>query len=348
MISKGFAYTHTDNTIRLNLSSILNETIVHNDLLLGEVSFKVSDLKQDVVLIKSDGYPTYHLASVVDDHYQEITHIIRGNEWLSSVPIHIILYKFFNWEIPNYAHVPLILKSEGKGKLSKRELQDYNYPVILLEYDKMLNYKEEGISTNSVFSYLCQLGCKLEKKFEYLDYNSLIKWFDIDKISKSNVRYDYNDLLYVNRKYYQQLGIANFITEYYRYNNKIQTFNSKDNPDLFEYYKSRFNTMKEISERIQLIYSYETLNHLTESQKEINSLIHKFITRISKVDIVEYDFTKYIKTTDKDLAQKVIKTMRLRLTGYESGCDIKLLYDSMTEKDFYRKLKQLTFLNENI
>jgi glutamyl-tRNA synthetase len=134
-----------------------NETLVLNDIIRGEVKFDTNVL-DDKVLFKSDGMPTYHLANIVDDHLMETSHVIRGEEWLPSLPLHVLLYRSLGWEAPEFAHLPLILKPQGNGKLSKRDGDKLGFPVFPLQWNEAKGYKEQGFFPEAVINFLAMLG----------------------------------------------------------------------------------------------------------------------------------------------------------------------------------------------
>ncbi|MBQ7503582.1 glutamate--tRNA ligase [bacterium] len=162
-----------------------NRTITFNDVVRGEVSFE-SSLVDDQVLIKTDGFPTYHLAAVVDDHLMEITHVIRGEEWLSSTPKHILLYEYFGWEPPRFVHVPLIINESGK-KLSKRDGD------VSVE-----SYREKGYLPEALLNFLCLLGWNPGDEREFFTLDELVKAFSIERVRKSASVFDFGKLLYMN------------------------------------------------------------------------------------------------------------------------------------------------------
>ena len=139
------------------------QNIVVDDMVRGQVSFNSSEL-DDKIIFKSDGMPTYHLANIVDDHLMEISHVIRGEEWLPSAPLHVALYNAFGWESPKFAHLPLLLKPTGKGKLSKRDGDAGGFPVFPLEWkdpktgDVSTGYREEGYYPGAFLNIMALLG----------------------------------------------------------------------------------------------------------------------------------------------------------------------------------------------
>jgi glutamyl-tRNA synthetase len=180
-----------------------------NDIIRGDVVIK-SDIIDDKVLYKSsDELPTYHLANIVDDHLMEITHVIRGEEWLPSAPLHVLLYKAFGWEdtMPLFAHLPLLLKPEGKGKLSKRDGDRLGFPVFPLEWhdpktgELSTGFREKGYFPEAVINFLALLGWNPGTEEEIFSLSELVKLFDLNKCSKSGARFDYQKAVWFNHEY---------------------------------------------------------------------------------------------------------------------------------------------------
>ena len=180
-----------------------------DDMIRGHVVIK-SDILDDKVLYKSaDELPTYHLANIVDDHLMEITHVIRGEEWLPSAPLHVLLYRAFGWEdtMPTFAHLPLLLKPEGKGKLSKRDGDRLGFPVFPLEWhdpktgDVSSGYRESGYFPEAVVNFLALLGWNPGTEQEIFTLDELVEAFDIHKCSKAGARFDYQKGIWFNHEY---------------------------------------------------------------------------------------------------------------------------------------------------
>ena len=191
---------------------IPGEEVHINDMIRGEVVIK-SDILDDKVLYKSaDGLPTYHLANIVDDHLMEITHVIRGEEWLPSAPLHVLLYKAFGWQdtMPQFAHLPLLLKPEGKGKLSKRDGDRLGFPVFPLEWhdpktgEVSSGYKESGYFPEAVVNFLALLGWNPGTEQELFSLEELVEAFDISRCSKSGAKFDYQKGIWFNHEYILQ------------------------------------------------------------------------------------------------------------------------------------------------
>ena len=185
------------------------EEIHVNDMIRGDVVIK-SDILDDKVLYKSaDELPTYHLANIVDDHLMEISHVIRGEEWLPSAPLHVLLYRAFGWEdtMPRFAHLPLLLKPDGKGKLSKRDGDRLGFPVFPLEWhdpktgDVSNGFRESGYFPEAVINFLALLGWNPGTEQELFSLQELVEQFDITKCSKAGARFDYQKGIWFNHEY---------------------------------------------------------------------------------------------------------------------------------------------------
>ena len=188
------------------------EEVHVKDIIRGDVRI-MSDILDDKVLYKSaDELPTYHLANIVDDHLMEITHVIRGEEWLPSAPLHVLLYRAFGWAdtMPEFAHLPLLLKPDGKGKLSKRDGDRLGFPVFPLEWhdpksgDISSGYRESGYLPEAVINFLALLGWNPGTDQELLSMQELIEQFDLSKCSKSGAKFDYVKGQWFNREYIQR------------------------------------------------------------------------------------------------------------------------------------------------
>jgi len=181
----------------------LNEDIHFDDLIRGHIVVNTSTL-DDKVLFKSDGMPTYHLANIVDDHLMEISHVIRGEEWLPSLPLHIMLYRSFGWDAPLFAHLPLLLKPDGKGKLSKRDGDKMGFPVFPLYWpygETAKGYREEGYYPEAFINMLALLGWNPGTEKEIFSMSELIDAFSIDRVHKSGSRFDPEKAKWFNHQY---------------------------------------------------------------------------------------------------------------------------------------------------
>lgn len=183
-----------------------NEDIHFDDIIRGHIVVNTSTL-DDKVLFKSDGMPTYHLANIVDDHLMEISHVIRGEEWLPSLPLHIVLYRSFGWNLPLFAHLPLLLKPDGKGKLSKRDGDKMGFPVFPLFWaygETAKGYREEGYYPDAFVNMLALLGWNPGTEQEIFSMKELIDAFSIERVGKSGSRFDPEKAKWFNHQYLQK------------------------------------------------------------------------------------------------------------------------------------------------
>ena len=189
-----------------------NENVVVNDMIRGEVVINSSILDDKVLYKSADQLPTYHLANIVDDHLMEVTHVIRGEEWLPSAPLHVLLYRYFGWAetMPKFAHLSLLLKPEGNGKLSKRDGDRLGFPVFPLEWhdpktgDVSSGYRESGYLPEAVVNFLALLGWNPGNDQEVMSMDELIKSFNLTHCSKSGAKFDYEKGKWFNHQYIQK------------------------------------------------------------------------------------------------------------------------------------------------
>ncbi len=196
----------TPYTIRLKIPR--DEKVTIQDLVRGEVTFSSNEL-DDKIMLKGDGMPTYHLANIVDDHLMEISHVIRGEEWLPSTAHHVYLYRFMGWEatMPKFAHLPLILKPTGKGKLSKRDGDKLGIPVFPISWngenkeDSFMGFREFGFDPEAVLNFLAFLGWNPGTEQELFNLAQLSEAFSVERIGKSGARFDFEKAKWFNQQY---------------------------------------------------------------------------------------------------------------------------------------------------
>ena len=196
-ITNGDAYV-------IRFKTPVGETLHLQDIIRGDVKFETS-LLDDKVLFKSDGMPTYHLANIVDDHLMETSHVIRGEEWLPSMPLHVLLYRAFGWDAPEFAHLPLILKPIGNGKLSKRDGDKLGFPVFPLEWKTedtiSSGYREKGFFPEAVVNFLALLGWNDGTDKEIYTMEELVEAFDLNRVHKAGAKFDPEKNKWFNHQY---------------------------------------------------------------------------------------------------------------------------------------------------
>ena len=215
-----------DNSLTLNLEQIKeklssnipyvirfktpqDQTLQLQDIIRGTIKIDTNVL-DDKVLFKSDGMPTYHLANIVDDHLMNISHVIRGEEWLPSLALHVLLYKSFGWKAPDFAHLPLIMKPTGKGKLSKRDGDKMGFPVFPLEWkttsgELFSGYREDGYLPKAVLNMLAFLGWNPGTEQELFSLEQLIENFSLERVNKAGAKFDPDKTRWYQQQYFQQL-----------------------------------------------------------------------------------------------------------------------------------------------
>ena len=208
-IESGVAYV-------VRFKSPKDETIVLHDVIRGQIEIDSNTL-DDKVLFKSDGMPTYHLANIVDDHLMEISHVIRGEEWLPSLALHVQLYSAFGWEPPVFAHLPLIMKPVGKGKLSKRDGEKGGFPVFPLAWENASGYRESGYYPEAVVNFLAMLGWNPGTEQELFTLEELVEAFSLERVNRSGARFDPDKTIWYNHAYLQQRNSADLLQDFLYY-----------------------------------------------------------------------------------------------------------------------------------
>ena len=227
-----------------------NKTIVCEDILRGVVSVD-SDTLDDKILYKSDGMPTYHFANVVDDHYMKISHVIRGEEWLPSLPLHSMIYDSFGWlDKPTFVHLPLILKPLGKGKLSKRDGDKFGFPIYATSWSgtvKTKGYKEFGFLPQAVVNFLSLLGWNPGTEKEIFNLNELIQAFSFSGLNKSGARFDPDKNKWFNHAHIQKAN-DNLIVEKIEmeFSEELLLYDKQKIKAIARLIKPRLNSLNEV------------------------------------------------------------------------------------------------------
>lgn len=203
----------TPHVVRIKMP--VNETVIFKDMIRGEVSFD-TNLVDDKVLLKADGMPTYHLAVVVDDYLMKITHAFRGEEWLPSAPVHLLLWQYMGWEaeMPQWAHLPLILKPDGNGKLSKRDGDRLGFPVFAMDWtdprtmEQTIGFKERGFLPEAFVNLLAMLGWNPGLEQELFSIDELVQHFSIERVHHGGAKFDYEKAKWFNQQYIQKADNA--------------------------------------------------------------------------------------------------------------------------------------------
>ena len=326
-IASGSAYV-------IRFKTPVNETLELHDIIRGTISFE-TNLLDDKVLFKSDGMPTYHLANIVDDHLMETSHVIRGEEWLPSMPLHCLLYKAFGWEAPEFAHLPLILKPIGNGKLSKRDGDKLGFPVFPLEWKSeegvSSGYRENGFFPEAVINFLALLGWNDGTDQELFSLEELAAKFDLNRVHKAGAKFDPDKNKWFNHQYLQKqsdeklsdLFVADMVKRDFSF---VEMTNKPLMTKVVSLIKERANFVSEFWELSN--YFFEAPTSYDEKaaknwKEETPELMKQLISVIETIS----DFTSLnIETVVKDWMTKneigmgkIMQPFRLSLVGALKG-----------------------------
>ena len=287
-----------------------NESLVYHDLIKGEVKFDLN-LINDPIIIKSDGFPTYHFANVIDDHLMGITHVIRGEEWLPSIPKHIALYKAFDWGIPQFGHLPLLLNND-KSKLSKRK-NDVS----------VSSYIEKGYTKEALINFLSLLGWHEKGDREIYSLEELTQSFSFDRVNKSGAVFDVKKLNSFNNNYIRNYPMNELKSILVNFSSST----SKLSDDMIKLVKDKVNTLNDFEESLQFLFldsillDSENMNYITSNLSV--DILKLFLEELEQSDTEEQiDLSPMIKNIQNNLEcspQDIWKVLRLSLTGAAHG-----------------------------
>lgn len=345
-IAKGEPYV-----VRFNMPQ--DRELVLNDIIRGNVKVNTSTL-DDKVLFKSDGLPTYHLANIVDDHLMEITHVIRGEEWLPSMPLHVLLYEAFSWKTPEFAHLPLILKPNGKGKLSKRDGDQLGFPVFPIDWvepknnEKSAGYREWGYSPEAVVNMLAFLGWNPGTEQEVFTIDELIQAFDINKVQKGGAKFDPEKTKWFNQQHLRLADtsiLAKNISEKYKEKDVIS--NIKTFEKVIDLVKDRATFENDLLELTDFFFIPPTeynAKALKKNWKEPTpELIKKSIDYLNSIEDfssknLEEKFIAWINEQEIGLG-KILNPVRLLLVGNTSGPHLFDIIEVLGKEETINRLK---------
>ena len=315
-----------------------NEVVEVHDLIRGEVCVNTSQL-DDKVLFKSDGLPTYHLANVIDDHLMEITHVIRGEEWLPSAPLHVLLYRSFGWEdsMPAFAHLPLLLKPEGNGKLSKRDGDRLGFPVFPMQWtdpkskEISSGYKESGYFPEAFINMLALLGWNPGTEQEIFSMEELIQAFSIERINKAGAKFDPEKAKWFNQQYLRKKDtkiLADAFNDILIEKNIKADINKVET--IINLVKERINFVKDIWDEVSFFfYRPESIDEQAikkrckENTPEILEKLAVFIGQITNWEssAINKDIHHFMDVNGLNPGQLMVP-LRLSLVGLLKGPEI--------------------------
>ena len=329
------------------------EEIRLNDLIRGWVVVHSSQI-DDKVLMKSDGLPTYHLANVVDDHLMEISHVIRGEEWLPSAPLHVLLYRFLGWEntMPRFAHLPLLLKPEGNGKLSKRDADLGGFPIFPLQWtdpntgQTARGFREDGYLNDAMTNFLAFLGWNPGTEQELFSMKGLIEAFSVEKIGKAGAKFDINKAKWFNQQYLKHQDdteLANQILPNLPAGTSLAT-----TIQIVHLLKERVTFPQEIVTEATFLFeapqSYDQNIVATKWNADVSKVVAALVETLPNLALFEGEHIKHsIHEMTEQLGikmGKVMQPLRVALTGVGAGPDLMLSMEIMGKTEAVQRLKR--------
>jgi glutamyl-tRNA synthetase len=326
--------------------------VLLNDIVRGEISIDSKTL-DDKILFKSDGMPTYHLANVVDDHLMEISHVIRGEEWLPSLALHKLLYDALGWEPPEFAHLPLILKPTGKGKLSKRDGDKLGFPVFPLEWinngSRSAGFKESGYLPEALINFLSFLGWNPGTEEEIFSMESLINSFSLSKVNKAGARFDTEKIKWFNQHYISNKKnsvLANFLASNH---NELKSTNKDRIAHAVGLIKDRANLLTDLWPLSCYFFmapsEYDEKGIKKAWKAESGKIMSSFSETLIEFDdsspeSLKKDFEGWIKTKKIGFGS-VVMPLRLAIVGALKGADIFDIIHSIGKNETVSRIKRL-------
>lgn len=332
------------------------EDIRFNDLVRGWVVVHSSQI-DDKVLLKSDGMPTYHLANIVDDHLMGITHVIRGEEWLPSAPLHVLLYRYLGWEntMPQFAHLPLLLKPDGNGKLSKRDADLGGFPIFPLQWtdpmtgEKARGFREEGYLPGATANFLALLGWNAGTEQEIFSMDELIKSFSFDRVHKAGARFDIQKGNWFNQQYLKQLSDSDVIaTLKPLYHEKLIALSDEQLVQIVHLLKDRVHFVKEIVTESLFLFNapeiYDQEIVLKKWNEEAVIAISGLKDAFARFDgdFIAHDIKEQISATMESLGikmGKIMQALRLAITGAGVGPDLMIIMEILGKEEVIKRLE---------
>lgn len=325
-----------------------NTTVTVNDLIRGEVTFNTSQV-DDKVLMKSDGMPTYHLANVVDDHLMKISHVIRGEEWLPSAPLHVLLYRFLGWgdTMPHFAHLPLLLKPDGNGKLSKRDADKAGFPIFPLTWkdpntnEVAVGYREAGYLPEAIINFLALLGWNPGTEQELFTMEELIEAFSIERIGKAGAKFDILKAQWFNQQYVRKRTpemveyLLNVLKE-----KGIECSRQKAE-SIVEALKDRVTFPNDFWEQGKFFFVHP------EVKVEANQQYFLKLADLMKNDhpVVAADFKGLVEKAAAEVGVKsgqMMKPLRTAVTGSTSGPDLMVTMEILGSSEVHQRISRIT------
>ncbi len=349
---KSLLEAKTPYVVRLKVPR--KEEIRLNDLIRGWVLVHSSQI-DDKVLMKSDGMPTYHMANVVDDYLMKISHVIRGEEWLPSAPLHVLLYKYLGWEkeMPQFAHLPLLLKPTGDGKLSKRDADQMGFPIFPLDWvdpvtkEKATGFREAGYLPEALINFLAFLGWNPGNEQEIFSMEELINTFSVERIGKAGAKFDVQKAQWFNQQYIRAKSdeeLSEYLLELLSKENVTCT---KDKArKIVSIMKERVSFPKDLWEHAKFLFHAPTTFDETVANKKWNddavkvlSAYQAEVTKLSHFDTATAKATLEKVTTSLGVGTgKILQALRLSITGAGAGPDLMMVMEIIGREEVVERI----------
>ncbi len=326
---------HLPFVVRLALPQI-PETLQLQDVIRGNLTFNTADL-EDQILIKADGFPTYHLAMVVDDHLMGITHVVRGEEWLPSYPKHALLFRYFQWQMPEFVHLPLIL-NEDRSKLSKRTGSA-----------SVEGFYSQGYLPQALINFLALLGWSAGDEREFFSIDELIEEFSWQRVSKSGAVFDKHKLDWMNQHYLQRLDKEEFEAYILPFVQQTQYANEPDVMKVCQLFQSRLKTGSDIQHRLASFFEDDFPQHAPKmlellqrpTTKQMLSLLIEQLTELAPYSGEAFSkLAKQVQKTTQIKGQEFWLPLRYALTFEEHGPDLKAIAEIFGKEKCLSRLKK--------
>ncbi len=331
-----------------------NETLHLKDIVRGDMHIDTNTL-DDKVLFKSDGMPTYHLANIVDDHLMKISHVIRGEEWLPSLALHQQLYDAFGWKSPEFAHLPLLLKPTGKGKLSKRDGDKLGFPVFPLEWkdpktsDISTGFKNEGYFADALINFLAFLGWNPGTEQELFRLEELVDAFSLERVHKSGARFDPEKIKWFNHQYMQLQSNDKIATVFQNSRNDLSAIDKNFIAMAVGLIKERATFISDFWELGDFFFSspnsYDEKAYKKAIKDDTKELMTVLIAQIETVEMFTVEkLQSQIKgwiTSNEIGFGKVMMPLRLALVGALKGPDVFDIMFMIGKNDSIKRIKNL-------
>lgn len=330
-----------------------NEEVKFEDAIRGWVVVNTANL-DDKVLFKSDGMPTYHMANIVDDHFMKISHVIRGEEWLPSAPMHVILYEYLGWEAPTFAHLPLILRPDGNGKLSKRDGDRLGFPVFPTDWttsegEKYSGYRENGYFPGAFVNMLAFLGWNPGTTQEIFSLEELVESFTLERVGKAGARFDPGKTKWFNQQYLRA-------TENDKLASMLQPVLSENNIDADPAFVAQVcELMKERATFIQDIYEegafffnepseYDEKTVRKKWKEDAPELMQTWLSKVESIDNftaeqIESTFKAWLEEEDLKIG-KVLPAFRLLVTGKGMGPSMFAISELLGKDTVVKRIRE--------